>query len=124
MDHGLRLLDAGQVTCGGRGLTGGEAASTLGGGDEEEEQNLGLMSFLTQRKSKDVKEKFNTGVKEHHLMGHHPCRRVFGPDLTGEIYCAVALKMPSLSSQLKSPPPPFLHPLCIQLPVRSATCTL
>lgn len=31
MHHGLRLLDAGQVACGRRGLAGWEPASTLGG---------------------------------------------------------------------------------------------
>lgn len=36
MHHSLRLLDAGQVACGRRGLTGWEAAHTLRGEKEFE----------------------------------------------------------------------------------------
>ncbi len=46
---------------------------------------------------------------------HSPYQRVFASDLTGEISCTVALKMPSLSSRLTSPLLPLVlfFPFCI-----------
>ncbi len=48
----------------------------------------------------------------HLKTSHTPYQRVFGSDLAGEVSCAVALKMPSLSSRLKSP----LLPSCSSSP--------
>lgn len=45
--HGLGLLDAGQVSCGRRGLAGWQPASTLGGGEDEKLEEKHRREFNT-----------------------------------------------------------------------------